>query len=265
MLKDSKLLKVLFYAGFIFLYAPIVITLIYSFNCLSTMTWGGFSLKWYEALFQNPLLIRGFLVSIKIAALSATIATVLGTLCASQGIGKKNAHRRLVWMANLPLVIPEIVMGLALLLFWVGAMKLFPNLTRGFWSILVAHSTLGTAYVTAVVRSRIIGIDPALSEAAMDLGARPHTVFLQIKLPLLMPALASGWLLAFILSFDDVVLAGFTSGPGYTTLPLVIFSYLKIGYTPQINALGSLLILTISLLMAGIWYIIYRKSPTIEA
>jgi putrescine transport system permease protein len=168
-------------------------------------------------------------------------------------------------MANLPLVIPEIVMGLALLLFWVGAMKLFPHLTRGFWSILVAHSTLGTAYVTAVVRSRIIGIDPSLSEAAMDLGARPHTVFLQIKLPLLMPALASGWLLAFILSFDDVVLAGFTSGPGYTTLPLVIFSYLKIGYTPQINALGSLLILTISLLMAGIWYIIYRKSPTLEA
>lgn len=229
------------------------------------MTWGGFSLKWYEALFQNPLLMRGFLVSIKIAALSATIATVLGTLCASQGSEKKNTHRRLVWMANLPLVIPEIVMGLALLLFWVGAMKLFPHLTRGFWSILVAHSTLGTAYVTAVVRSRIVGIDPALSEAAMDLGARPHTVFLQIKLPLLMPALASGWLLAFILSFDDVVLAGFTSGPGYTTLPLVIFSYLKIGYTPQINALGSLLILTISLLMAGIWYIIYRKSPTIEA
>ena len=243
----------------------IFITFLYSFNSLNTMSWGGWSLKWYKALFQNCLLMRGCVVSLKIAALSATLATILGTLCASQWMGNKNAHHRLVWIASLPLVIPEIVMGLALLLFWVAVMKIFPQTTRGFWSIFVAHATLGTAYVTAVVRSRIVSIDPALSEAAMDLGARPYKVFLKITLPLLMPALASGWLLAFILSFDDVVLASFTSGPGYTTLPLVIFSYLKIGYTPQINALGSLIILTISLLMAGIWYIIYRRRPVFEA
>ncbi|ETZ04570.1 MULTISPECIES: ABC transporter permease [Holospora] len=229
------------------------------------MSWAGWSFKWYYALFQNPLLMRGFMVSIKIASLSATFAMILGTLCASQWGRNKSAHPHLVWMASLSLVIPEIVMGLALLLFWVAIMKIFPQLTRGFWSIFVAHTTLGTAYVTAIVRSRIVSIDPALSEAAMDLGARPYKVFLAIKLPLLMPALASGWLLAFILSFDDVVLASFTSGPGYTTLPLVIFSYLKIGYTPQINALGSLIILTISLLMAGIWYIIYRRGSSFEA
>jgi len=263
-IRRGDISRAFFYFGYFFMYAPLFLVIIYSFNSLNTFSWGGFSWKWYKKLIDNHLLLDSALVSCKVAALSATLSVLLGTLCASQWTSVKGKHKRLGLVATLPLVIPEMVLGLSLLLLWVWLMKCFSWLHRGFLSLVVAHTLVGTAYVTALVRTRLARIDPFLSEAALDLGAKPYKVFLWIKMPLALPTIIAGWLLAFILSFDDVVLASFATGPGTSTLPLVIFSSLRLGYNPEINALGSCIICFASLLTGGIWYIIYRKSPVNE-
>lgn len=259
---SHRFIKPLFYLGYLFLYLPLVLIVVYSFNRSHAISWQGVSLKWYRALFQNKDLLQGALASLKIGIIAATLSVILGTLCASAWTRPRNSHSFLGFLATMPLVIPEIVIGLSLLLFfmWLNQRIGWPQ--KGLWTVTAAHTTLGAAYVTAIVRSRLLSIDPLLSEAALDLGARPHRVFFLIKLPIIGPTLLGSWLIAFIISFDDVILASFTSGPGTITLPLMIFSSLKMGYSPQINALATCVVLIVSIVMSIMAYLIYRKEPT---
>lgn len=249
-----------FYMGFCFLYLPIFLVMIYSFNASGTLEWSSFSWKWYQELFRNEGFWEGTITSFQIALTSATMATILGTLCALQSSKKNHPHRLLGYMSTMPLVIPEIITGLSLLLFFVGCQNIFGFPQRGFWTIVVAHTTLGAAYGTAIIRTQLLELDPSLSEAALDLGARPYGVFFLVKLPIIFPSLMASWLISFILSFDDVVLASFTSGPGNNTLPLVIFSSLKMGSNPQLNALATCIVLMVSAMMILTGLFIYKKS-----
>ncbi len=260
-MKDShRLIKIFFYFGYIFLYTPILLIIIYSFNKSNTILWQGVSLRWYRSLFQNDALLESCLISLKIAVLSATLSVSLGTLCASAWTRKDNQSFLLGFLATMPLVIPEIIMGLSLLNLFVWMRDHIGWPKGGLFTVIIAHTTLGSAYVTAIVRARLLAIDPTLNEAALDLGARPYQVFFFIKFPLIRPTLIASWLIAFILSFDDVVLASFTAGPGATTLPLVIFSSIKNGCTPQINALATCTIVMAALLIMTTGFIIYRKE-----
>lgn len=249
-----------FYLGFGFLYIPIFLIIVYSFNQSGALHWEGFSLKWYGLLFQDESFLSGAIISFQIALTSATLSTILGTLCATLSTKKHNPHKFLGFMATMPLVIPEIITGLSLLLFFVGCQNIFGFPQRGFWTVVVAHTILGAAYGTAIVRTQLLDLDPSLSEAALDLGARPYGVFFLIKLPIIFPSLITSWLIAFILSFDDVVLASFTSGPGNSTLPLVIFSSLKMGSNPKLNALATCIVAMVSLVMILTGFFIYKKS-----
>jgi putrescine transport system permease protein len=187
---------------------------------------------------------------------------LLGTLCASAWTRKPEGHPFLGFLATTPLVIPEIITGLSLLMLfvWLSDHLGFPQ--RGMFSVIIAHTTLGVAYVTTIVRTRLLSIDPTLAEAALDLGARPYRVFFLIKFPLLRSSLVASWLIAFIVSFDDVVLASFTAGPGTTTLPIMILSTLKIGHTPQINALATCIVVMASILIMSAGYVMYQKTPS---
>lgn len=257
MFSKHRIVNIFFYGGYVFLYLPILLVIVYSFNASSSLSWGGLSLKWYRELMHQHGLLDSLVISLKIAVISATFSVILGTLCAS---GWSHHHKALGFFSTMPLVIPEVVLGLALLLFffWVQVQTGWPP--RGMLTVVVAHTTLGMAYVTAMVRARLIGMDPLLREAALDLGARPYKVFLRITLPLLAPVLFASWLIAFILSLDDVILASFTSGPGTTTLPLLIFSSLKVGYSPQINALATCIVLVVSLLIAIAGWVYQKKK-----
>lgn len=251
---------IFFYLGFGFLYIPIFLIMLYSFNKAGGLQWEGFSWKWYIHLFQDESFLEGSVVSLQIALMSGTLATILGTLCATLSTQRHNPHKTLGFMATMPLVIPEIITGLSLLLFFVGCQNVFGFPQRGFWTVVIAHTTLGAAYATAIIRTQLLELDPSLSEAALDLGARPHSVFFLIKLPIIFPSLVTSWLISFILSFDDVVLASFTSGPGTSTLPLIIFSSLKTGSNPKLNALATCIILMVSLVMVFTGILIHRKS-----
>ncbi len=243
--------------GFAFLYAPIVSLIIYSFNKSKLVTvWAGFSTKWYGELLRDAQILDAAWVSLKIAFISATLALVLGTMAALvlQRFGRFAFKNLLYGMATAPLLMPEVITGLSLLLLFVTMETMFGwPAGRGITTIIIAHTTFCLAYVAVVVQSRLSDMDESLEEAALDLGARPFRVFFDITLPVIAPALVSGWLLAFTLSLDDLVIASFVSGPGSSTLPMVIFSKVRLGVSPEINALATIMIVIVALgvLIAG--------------
>ena len=245
--------------GFAFLYVPILSLIVYSFNKSRLVTvWAGFSTQWYGRLLENTQILDAAWLSLKIAAINATGAVILGTLAALAltRFGKFRGRTLLSGMTTAPLVMPDVITGLSLLMLFVvmeGAVG-WPA-GRGFTTVTIAHMTLTLAYVTVIVQSRLSSLDDSLEEAAMDLGARPAKIFFVITLPIIAPALVSGWLLAFTISLDDLVIASFVSGPGSSTLPMVIFSKVRLGVSPDINALATIIVLlvTIGVITAGIF------------
>jgi putrescine transport system permease protein len=226
--------------GLAFLYLPIVILVIYSFNASRLVTvWGGWSTRWYVALLDDSAMLEAVWTSLRIAFVSATAATVLGTLAAVALVRGGRFRGRIAFsgLVYAPLVMPEIIIGLALLLLFVAI-----DVDRGFWTVTLAHSTVTLCFVTIVVQSRLISFDISLEEAALDLGCPPLKAFLTITLPLILPAVAAGWLLAFTLSLDDLVIASFTTGPGSITLPIRIYSEVRMGVKPEINAISTIMI-----------------------
>ena len=244
--------------GFAFFYIPILSMIVYSFNASRLATvWGGFSTKWYVTLFSNRQVLAALLLSLKIALVSATAATLLGTMAGIALVRFRRFRGRLLFsgLVTAPLIMPDVITGISSLMFfilmaeWVG----WPG-SRGFTTITLAHITFSMVYVTTVVQARMVQADQAIEEAAMDLGSRPWQVLFDITLPAIFPAIMSGWLLAFTISLDDVVITSFTTGPGSTTLPLLIWSKVKMGVTPDINALATLMVAVVGLgvLVAGI-------------
>ena len=230
--------------GLAFLYLPIAVLVIYSFNASRLVTvWAGWSLAWYRELLRDDAIIQAAWTSLRIAALSATGATVLGTLAAVAltRLGRFRGRLLFSGMVYAPLVMPEVITGLSLLLLFVAI-----NVDRGFWTIAVAHTTLTMCFVAVIVQSRLIGFDRSLEEAAMDLGCPPFKTFLTVTLPLIMPAIVAGWMLAFSLSLDDLVIASFTTGPGATTLPIRIYSEVRLGVKPEINAVCTIMIAVVA-------------------
>jgi putrescine transport system permease protein len=247
--RRSLLLLTIVAFGYAFLYVPIISVMIYSFNGSRLVTlWGGFSLRWYQGLLHDDELLSAALLSLRIAAVSATVATGLGAIVALalQRLVRFRGRVLLSGMVTAPLVMPEIITGLSLLFVfismadWIG----WPA-SRGATTITIAHITFSMAYVAVVVRSRLAGMDESLEEAAMDLGGRPLAVFFDVTVPMLLPALVSGWLLSFTLSLDDLVISSFVSGPGATTLPMLIFAKVRLGVTPDINAIATIIILLV--------------------
>ncbi|MBV7395541.1 ABC transporter permease [Mameliella sediminis] len=226
--------------GFAFLYLPMILLVVYSFNESRLVTvWAGFSTKWYGELLQNEEFLDAAWVTLKVAFFSSTIATVLGTMAAYVLIraGRFPGRTLFSGMIYAPLVMPEVITGLSLLLLFIGI-----GLDRGVLTVVLAHTTFSMCYVSVVVSSRLSTFDRALEEAALDLGASPFESFTLVTLPIIAPAVISGWLLAFTLSLDDLVIASFTTGPGATTLPIKVFSAVRLGVSPEINALSTILI-----------------------
>jgi putrescine transport system permease protein len=226
--------------GMGFLYLPIALLVIYSFNESRLVTvWGGFSTRWYVSLFQNEQLLAAAWVTLRVAFVSATLATILGTLAALGLVRAGRFRGRTLFssMTYAPLVMPEVILGLSLLLLFVAV-----GVARGFWTVIIAHTTLTLCYATVVVQARLVSFDEALEEAARDLGAPPWKAFALVTLPNIAPAVAAAWMLAFTLSLDDLVIASFTTGPGATTLPIRIYSAVRLGVSPEINAISTLLI-----------------------
>jgi putrescine transport system permease protein len=230
--------------GLAFLYLPIAILVIYSFNASRLVTvWGGWSTRWYAELVNDQAMLVAAWVSLRIAFLSAAAATVLGTLAAvALARGRRFRGRALfTGLVYAPLVMPEVITGLALLLLFVAV-----EVDRGFWTIIIAHTTLTMCFVTVVVEARLASFDTSLEEAAMDLGCPPLKTFLTVTLPLIAPAVAAGFMLAFTLSLDDLVIASFVTGPGATTLPIRIYSEVRLGVKPEINAVCTILIAVVA-------------------
>jgi putrescine transport system permease protein len=244
--------------GFAFFYIPILSMIVYSFNASRLATvWGGFSTKWYVSLFSNAQVIDALVLSLKIAFVSASIATILGTMAGITLARFTKFRGRMAFsgLVTAPLIMPEVITGISSLIFfimmadWIG----WPG-QRGFTTITLAHITFSMVFVTTIVQARMLQTDRTIEEAAMDLGSRPWQVMFDITLPVISPAIISGWLLAFTISLDDVVISSFTTGPGSTTLPLLIWSKVKLGVTPDINALATLMVLTVGIgvVLAGI-------------
>ena len=250
--------------GFAFLYVPILVLILYSFNeSAITSVWGGFSLRWYSALFNNDQVIEAALLSFKIAATSATFATILGTMAglALAQLGRYRGRLLFTGLIAAPLVMPEVITGLSLLLMFVSLQELIGwPASRGASTITIAHITFSMAYVAVIVQSRLTGMDRSLQEAAMDLGGRPAQVAFDITLPLIAPSMLAGWLLAFTLSLDDLVIASFTSGAGASTLPMVIFSKVKLGVTPDINALATIIMAVVALGIMIAGWLMWRRG-----
>jgi putrescine transport system permease protein len=250
--------------GFAFLYIPILSVVAFSFNESKLVTvWGGFSTKWYGVLFDDHQMIDGVWLSLRIAAVTACGAVIIGTLAGLvlARFGKFKGRTTLAGMVTAPLVMPEVITGLSLLLLFVAfaPLPLVPD-QRGFSTIAIAHITLTMSYVTVVVQSRLSTMDESLEEAAMDLGARPAKVFLVITLPIIAPAIVSGWLLAFTLSLDDLVIASFAAGPSTNTLPMMIFSKVRLGVTPEINALATLMVSTVTVFVIAAGVLMARQE-----
>lgn len=250
--------------GYAFLYIPLISVVFYSFNASSLATvWGGFSTRWYGELLQNEQVLNALFLSIKIAVTSASMATIFGTMSglALARFGRFKGRTLFSGMITSPMVMPEVITGLSLLLLFITLQQLtgWPG-QRGFSTITIAHTTFSMAYVAVIVQSRLIAMDESLEEAAMDLGGKPLRVVFDITLPLIAPAMIAGWLLAFTLSLDDLVIASFVSGPGSTTLPMLIFSKVKLGVSPEINALATLIIVAVSLGVAVAWLITRRSA-----
>ena len=238
--------------GFAFLYLPMIILVIYSFNASKLVTvWAGFSTKWYGELLQNEAFLDAAWVTIRVAVVSSTFATILGTMAAYVLVRSGRFWGRTMFsgMIYAPLVMPEVITGLSLLLLFIGI-----GLDRGVLTIVLAHTTFSMCYVSVVVSSRLVSFDQSLEEAAQDLGCTPLESFFLVTLPIIAPAVLSGWLLAFTLSLDDLVIASFASGPSSTTLPIKIFSAVRLGVSPEINALSTIMIaiVTIGVVTASI-------------
>ncbi len=245
-------------AVFLFLYMPIFTLIILSFNGSPMVTtWGGWSLRWYQELANDTEIITGFLLSLKIAFLTACSSVVLGTLAALSLHRFKRFPGRTMFagMVNSPLVMPEVIIGLSLLLMLVSVQRMFGFPERGMGTIWLGHTLLGMAYATVVVQSRLQELSPQMEEAAQDLGCRPLQVFFLVTLPLISQAIGSAWLLTFTLSLDDVVLSAFLSGPGSTTMPITIFSRARLGLSPSVNTVATLTVLVVSagVLIASVW------------
>ena len=226
--------------GLTFLYAPIVLLVLYSFNASRLVTvWGGFSTRWYSALAHDAQMLDAVWVTLRVGLLSATAATVLGVLAAVALVraGRFKGRALFSGMIYAPLVMPEVILGLSLLLLFVAF-----GLPRGFWTVTISHATVTLCYATVVVQARLASFDRSLEEAAQDLGCSPFMAFMTVTLPNIAPAVAAAWMLAFTLSLDDLVIASFTSGPGATTLPMRLYSQVRLGVNPEINALSTLLI-----------------------
>ena len=257
--RSTFLIGSLFF-GYAFLYLPIALLVVYSFNDSRIPTvWGGFSFRWYAALFDNEQVIDAALLSLRIAFISATVATLFGTLAGLALMGMGKFRGRLLFMGLI--VMPEVITGLSLLLLFITSEQLvgWPE-TRGAMTITIAHITFSMAFVAVIVQSRLATLDRSLIDAAMDLGGRPFQITLDITLPLIAPAMLAGWLLAFTLSLDDLVISSFVSGPGASTLPMVIFSKVKLGVAPDINALATIVITIVGLgvVLAGV--VLHRQE-----
>jgi putrescine transport system permease protein len=260
--RSRFLLSVLAF-GYAFLYIPLLSVIFYSFNDSRLATvWGGFSTRWYGELLKNEQILDAAFLSLRIAFTTATLATIFGTMAglALSRFGKFRGRTLFSGMITSPLVMPEVITGLSLLLLFVSLQQFIGwPAQRGFMTITIAHTTFAMAYVTVIIQSRLSGMDQSLEEAAMDLGGKPFRVLFDITLPLITPAMIAGWLLAFTLSLDDLVIASFVSGPGGSTLPMVIFSKVKLGLTPDINALATLIIVFVSV-GVSVAYIAARRA-----
>ncbi|MCU8020370.1 MULTISPECIES: ABC transporter permease subunit [unclassified Shewanella] len=263
-MKKLSFSSVMLWFGLFFLYAPMLVLVIYSFNDSKLVTvWGGFSPKWYGELFQDQQILDAVWTSLRIAFYSSTMAVIIGTMAAFVMTRFKRSWAKLTLsnMITAPLVMPEVITGLSLLLLFVHMADLlgWPR-ERGMMTVWIAHSTFCAAYVAVVVSSRLRELDMSIEEAAMDLGATPLKTFFLITMPMISPALVAGWLLSFSLSLDDLVIASFASGPGATTLPMVVFSSVRLGVSPKINALATLIILCVSLIAFLSWYMARRAE-----
>lgn len=268
MRKRSFFLSVWLMLGLAFLYVPLISLIVYSFNKSRLATlWGGFSTEWYFRLFQNSQIIDAALLSLRIAALSATVATILGTMAgfALARVLRFPGRTMFAGLVSAPLVMPEVITGLSLLFLFIMMEQAigWPK-GRGAATVTLAHITFSMTYVAVIVRARLSSMDRSLEEAAMDLGSRPLRVLFDITLPLISPAMISGWLLAFTLSLDDVVITAFTTGPGATTLPLVVWSKVKLGVTPDVNALATIIIAVVSAFVVVAGFIMYRAEKRRE-
>jgi putrescine transport system permease protein len=258
--KRHSFLTAILALGLFFIYAPMIIVVVYSFNNSRLVTvWSGFSTKWYASLLSNEQLLDAAKLSISVAFVSATIATILGTMAAFalSRYGRFSGRTALLGMTGAPLVMPEVITGLSLLLLFVAI-----DIDRGFITICLAHITLTMCYVTVIVHSRLITFDRSLEEAAMDLGATPIKILKQITIPIITPSILAGWMLSFSLSMDDLVIASFTTGPSATTLPMRIYSAAHLGVSPEINAISTILITIVTILV--IFISITFKSSRIQ-
>lgn len=256
--------SVMLVMGLLFLYGPMLVLVVFSFNASKLVTvWSGFSTQWYVELFRDEQILSAIWMSLRIAFFSASMAVCLGTIAAfvMTRYGRFRGKTALSTMVTAPLVMPEVITGLSLLLLFVQMAQItgWPA-DRGMATIWIAHTTFCSAYVAVVVAARLREIDLSIEEAAMDLGSPPMKTFFCVTLPVIAPALVAGWLLAFTLSLDDLVIASFVSGPGANTLPMVVFSSVRMGVSPKINALATLIILAVSLATLLAWYLMRRNE-----
>ncbi|HEU0153830.1 MAG TPA: ABC transporter permease subunit [Arenimonas sp.] len=262
--RNSKFTLTMLVLGFVFLYAPILSLIVYSFNESRLVTvWSGFSVKWYVELFRDQQMMSAAWVSVQVAFWTACASVVLGTLAAMVMTRFRDFPGKTLFggLITAPLVMPEVITGLSILLLFVSIGPIIGiGEQRGMLTIWIAHVTFCMAFVTVVISSRLAELDRSLEEAAMDLGANRVKVFFVITLPIIAPALISGWLLAFTLSLDDLVIASFVSGPSSTTLPMKVFSSVRLGVSPKINALASLMILAVSVAAVIGWWVMTRED-----
>ncbi len=262
--RRSRFLSIMLISGLTFLYVPMILLVIYSFNYSKLVpVWGGWSTRWYYVLFESQDVWDAVSLSLKIALINATFATILGTLAglAMVRFGRFRGRTLFGGMLVAPLVMPEVITGLSLLVFFISFKQLIGwPAERGFTTITIAHITFSLAYVTVIIQARLTGMGQSLEEAAADLGAKPFKVLTAITLPRLAPGMVSGWLLAFTLSLDDLVIASFVTGPGANTLPILIFSRIRLGLRPDINALATIIILFVAVCVAIAALIMFRQQ-----
>ena len=252
--------------GLFFLYFPILVLIFYSFNeNKRVMVWKGFSFKWYSELFKNEQIIEAFIVSIKIASFSATVSTILGVMIGYSLVRIKKIPLKsfYIFLSSTPLVLPELILGLAMLLFFISLNNFisFPS-TRGQLTIFISHVTFCIAFVAIIIQARLTDFNKNIEEAAMDLGYNYTKVIYKVTLPIILPSIIAGWLLAFTISLDDLVVASFTTGPGANTLPIVVFSKVRLGLSPEVNALSSILMLV--LILIGVIYFFFNNKLNVK-
>ncbi len=262
--KRSRFLFTVTCFGMAFLYVPMIMLIAYSFNYSKIVpVWGGFSTRWYTVLFESEVVWKSVILSLKIATVNAFFATILGTLAglALVRFGRFKGRTLFSGMITAPLVMPEVITGLSLLLMFITLKELFgwPD-KRGFTTITIAHITFSMAFVAVIIQSRLAGMAQDLEEAAQDLGAKPFRVLTDITLPLLAPGMLAGWLLSFTLSLDDLIIASFVSGPGAVTLPMLIYSRVRVGLRPDINALATIIILVVAIGVLLAAWIMFRQQ-----